>query len=154
MPKKVMRRKAADNAYLHKDFHGALSVGIEYLHRHYGAEAVREYLRQFALAFYAPLKVELRKNGLIALKKHFERVYKLEGGKIRVTYSPDELRIYVEACPAVQHMRQMNYPVARLFHETTRTVNDAICEGTPFAAELVKYDKETGYNIQKFYRWP
>jgi hypothetical protein len=154
MAKKVMRRKAVDNVYLHKDFHGALSVGIEYLHRHYGAEAVREYLRQFALVFYAPLKAQLRKEGLIALKRHFEQLYKREGGNIRVSFTPNELRIHVEACPAVTHMREKGYPVARLFHESTRTVNDAICEGTPFAAELVKYDKETGYNIQKFYRWP
>ena len=26
MPREVMRRKAADNPYLHKDFHGALSA--------------------------------------------------------------------------------------------------------------------------------
>ena len=40
MPKEKMRRKAADNPYLHKDFHGALSCGMEYLHARFGAEAV------------------------------------------------------------------------------------------------------------------
>ncbi|MFH0796159.1 MAG: hypothetical protein V2A65_03775 [Candidatus Omnitrophota bacterium] len=36
MTKETMSRKASDNIYLHKDFHGALSAGIEYLDRHYG----------------------------------------------------------------------------------------------------------------------
>ena len=49
-----MRRTASDNVYLHKDFHGALSAGIEYLHQRYGEDAVREYLRRFTLAFHAP----------------------------------------------------------------------------------------------------
>ena len=41
MPKEYIKRNAADNEYLHKDFHGALSAGIEYLHRNYSAQAVR-----------------------------------------------------------------------------------------------------------------
>lgn len=58
----------------------------------------------------------------------------------------------VKACPAVMHMRENGYPVARLFHETTKTVNEALCEGTPFEAELAEYDEETGRSVQRFYR--
>ena len=54
MAREVVRRTAQDNRYLHKDFHGALSVGLEYVEHHFGEEAVRDYLRQFARAFYAP----------------------------------------------------------------------------------------------------
>ena len=32
MPKQVMTRKAGNNVYLHKDFHGALSNGIDFIH--------------------------------------------------------------------------------------------------------------------------
>ena len=49
-------------------------------------------------------------------------------------------------------MREKGYPVAELFVETTRTVNEALCEGTPFAAELVQYDDANGHSIQRFYR--
>jgi len=152
MAKEVMRRRASDNVYLHKDFHGALSAGIEYLHEHYGEQAVRDYLRQFTLAFYAPLREQLRERGLVALKEHFERIYELEGGEVEMTLSPDELTIHVAACPAVMHMREHGYPIARLFFETTRTVNETLCEGTPFAAELVEYDEQTGRSLQRFFR--
>jgi hypothetical protein len=146
-----MRRHASDNVYLHRDFHGALSAGIEYLHRRYGAEAVRDYLRRFASSFYAPLRSDLRREGLPALRRHFEAIYRLEGVKIRIVATMDELRLEVPRCPAVAHMRRRGYRVARLWHETTRTVNEAICEGTPFAAELVSYDRKTGGSIQRFY---
>ena len=152
MPKEVIHRKASDNQYLHKDFHGALSVGLDYVRQHFGDEAVREYLRQFARSYYAPLTEALRRRGLVALKEHFEKVYADEGGQVSITLSGDELRIDVEACPAVAHMREHGYGVSPLFHETTKTVNEAICEGTPFAAELIDYDPQTGRGVQRFHR--
>ena len=86
MAKEVMRRKASDNEYLHKDFHGALSAAIDYLDEHYGPRAVRQYLRQFTLAFHAPLKEALKARGLAALKEHFEKIYNIEGGRIRIAF--------------------------------------------------------------------
>jgi len=154
MGKEVMRRRAADNPYLHKDFHGALSVGLDYLAEHYGPQAVKDYLRRFARTFYAPLIADLKKRGLAALKDHFTRVYQIEGGQPRFTLSRDELRIEVEACPAVTHMRAHGYPVSPHWVETTRTVNEALCEGTAYAAELRDYDPETGRCVQRFYRRP
>ncbi|HEY3297177.1 MAG TPA: hypothetical protein VGK34_00865 [Armatimonadota bacterium] len=152
MTKEVMRRSASDNVYLHKDFHGALSRGIDYLESNFGAEAVREYLRTFTLSFYAPLIEDLEKRGLVALKEHFENVYAIESGKAHFELSDDELIIQVEACPAVMHMRENGYKVADLFYETTRTVNEALCEGSPFEAELLSYDQETGQSKQRFSR--
>lgn len=152
MTREVMRRKASDNEYLHKDFHGALSAGITYLEEHYGEEAVREFLRTFAHTYFAPLVEDLRRHGLVALKGHFERMYEVEGGRCRIDLSDDELILSVEACPAVMHMREHGYPVARLFHETSKTVNEALCEGTPFCAEWVEYDERTGRSVQRFRR--
>lgn len=152
MTKQTMRRQAADNDYLHKDFHGALSVGIEYLHRNYGPEAVREYLRRFALSNYAPLVADINRLGLVALRDHFETIYAREGGRIRTRLTDDELVLEVEVCPAVAHMREHGYTIAQLFVETERTVNAALCEGTPFEAELVEYDPQTGRSTQRFFR--
>jgi len=152
MAREVVRKTARENRYLHKDFHGALSVGLEYLEDNFGEGSIREYLRQFTLAFYAPLTADLKRRGLVALKERFAKVYEEEGGKVAIALSEDELRIEVEACPAVTHMRERGYPVARLFHETTKTVNETICEGTSYTAELLDYDPQTGRGIQRFRR--
>lgn len=152
MAKETMRRRASDNEYLHKDFHGALSAGIDYLDQRFGGEAVRQYLRRFTCSFYAPLIGDLRARGLVALKEYFEGVYALEGGEMVSVLSEDELVLRVVASPAVVHMRERGYSVARLFRETVKTVNEALCEGTPFAAELLEYDAETGRSVQRFYR--
>lgn len=152
MAKEIMRRRASDSKYLHQDFHGALSAGIDYLDCHYGEEAVRQYLRQFTSSFYSPLIKSLKERGLIALKEHFEKIYEDEGGNLKIVLSEDEMVLKVKACPAVRHMRQQGYPVAKLFYETTKTVNETLCKDTPFSAELLEYDEQTGHSVQRFYR--
>ena len=152
--KEVMTRRAADNVYLHKDFHGALSCGIDYLHRHFGAPAVRRYLRDFTLSYFAPLRNELKIRGLVALKEHFAKGYCTEGGDAQIELQADTLTVRVQRCPAVAHMRDHGYAVAELFHETTRTVNETLCEGMPFTAELLDYDPQTGAGTQRFQRRP
>ena len=152
MSKEVMTRTASQNTYLHKDFHGAFSVGLIYVQDHFGDDAVREYLRDFARAFYAPLKASVKERGLIALKDHFEKIYDLEGGDTSIKYTNDELTIDVKVCPAVTHMRSHNYTVSPLFFETTKTVDEIICEGTPFAFEMVSYEEQTGRHVERFYR--
>jgi len=150
--KRVMRRKALDNVYLHKDFHGALSCGIDYLDSHFGEEAVRQYLHRFTRSFYAPLIREIERRGLPALRDHFERIYGIEGGEVAIEMTERELTLRVKACPAVTHMRRKGYKVARLFKETVNTVNGALCEGTGLKAELLAYDDDTGRSTQRFTR--
>jgi len=150
MSKEIMDRRAADNPYLHKDFHGALSSGIDYVADRFGERAVRDYLYQFADVYYAPLKEQMKRRGLVALKEHIENTYKTEGGRVAIDFSETEMTVRVAACPAVMHMREKGYKVSPHFVETTGTVNKAICEGTGYAAELVEYDEETGRSIQRF----
>lgn len=152
MPKLVMDRRAADNPYLHKDFHSALNCGIIYLHRHFGEQAVREYLREFALRWHAPLRQRLATEGLPALRRHFEAIYAIEGAAVCFEQTADELVVRVDACPAVMHMRGRGEEVSPLFSETTRTVNEALCEGTEYVAELVAYEGQTGRSVQRFRR--
>jgi hypothetical protein len=147
-----MTRTASDNEYLHRDFHGALSTGIAFLESRYGAEEVREYVRQFARKFYAPLIREIQRKGLSALRVHLERVYAAEGAEIGITFSEDEMLLEVPRCPAVTHMRSHGYAVAPLFFETSRTLYEALCDGSPFAAEWLKYDPETGRTRVRFSR--
>jgi hypothetical protein len=152
MPKEIITRHAADNAYLHKDFHGALSTGIAYLEQRYGAEAVRDYLHRFAATFYADVTQAINERGLIALREHLERIYKIEGGQIAIICSDNELLLEVEACPAVTHMREHDYAVAPLFYETSKTVYAAICEDTPFVSEWLRYDAGSGRSAVRFFR--
>jgi hypothetical protein len=150
--KQVMVRSAADNAYMHKDFHGALSRALIYLQERYGDEAVRDYLHQFARSFYAPLTQAVNERGLIALKEHYEQIYAIEDGTVSIALSDDDMIMSTPANPAVTYLRQHDQPVAPLFDETIRTVSTAICGGTPFTAVVLSYDESTGGCTVRFAR--
>ncbi len=152
MPTEVMDRRAADNEYLHKDFHGALSNALIYLEERFGPDAVRDYLRQFARAYYAPLRAELRERGLAAMAERLRQVYADEGADIELELGDDELIVRVAKCPAVSHMRAHGHRVSRMWRETISAVNEAICEDSAYDFDLVDFDELTGRSVQRFHR--
>lgn len=149
-----MIRTSSDNKYVHRDFHNALNLGIAYLQESYGDEAVREYLHEYAKAFYAPLTKALCDHGLNAVEEHFKAIYEAEEVPNNISFeqSKDELVMRVSRCPAISHMRKTNQTIHPLYYETTLTVNNTICEGTPYAFDLVSYDETDGASVQRFYR--
>jgi predicted ArsR family transcriptional regulator len=152
MPKEVMERRASDNEYLHRDFHGALSSALIYLQERFGPEAVREYLRDFARTYYGPLREDLSERVLEAIADRLRRVYEDEGADVCLEMTEDGLIVEVEACPAVTHMREQGYEVAPMWRETIRSVNEGICEGSAYQFELLEYDDETGASRGLFSR--
>ncbi len=152
MTKLTMTRRASDNVYLHRDFHCALNLSLEYLRVNFGVDAARDYLRRFAAACHAPLQAELRRRGLPALREYFEEIYRREGGRVRISGDENELRIAVEQCPAVEHIRRQGGLPSALYADTTRIVNESICRDTPFSFELRDYNPLTGAGLQRFYR--
>ena len=94
----------------------------------------------------------MQQRGPVALKERYEHIYKIEDGDVAFDLTGDELTIQVPACPAVMHMRKSGQPASPLFYETTKTVNETICTDTPFMAELLAYDQQTGHSVVRFAR--
>ncbi len=152
MAKKSFSQKSSDNLYFHKDFHIALNFALEYLCEQFGEEAVKEYLVEFAKSYYAPLKKEMVKRGLAAIKEHYEQIYELEGAGFNINFEKDSLTIFLKASPAVLHIKSGKHMLSPLYVETVSTVNNEICRGTPYAFELISYDEETGGYTMRFYK--
>ena len=95
MEKLNIERKAADNRYLHRDFHVSADIGIIYVGENYGDNAVKDYLTQYAKSFYKPLAEEVKAKGLVALKENFENVYKKEEWSeyLHTTLTENELKV-------------------------------------------------------------
>ncbi len=152
MPKQTMTRKSSDNPYLHKDFHILLNHGIDYLHKNIGEEAVREYLTQFASAYYSPFKRDIKNKGLLAIKEHYERIYEIEGALFDINFSQDELIIHLQASPAVMHIKAKGHPVSELYRETVATVIKTICQDTTYDSEMLEYHEDNGAYRIRFFR--
>ncbi len=136
---------------VHKDFHGVLSFGLQFLEEHYGIDAVREFLSGLTETVYTAFVEDVRARGLAAIEDHWQTVFQLEGGDFDVRAEGDTLELRVNRCPAVTHLQEQGFLVAEHFCEHTRMVNEAVCAAAGFTAE-VEYDQEAGRCVQRFRR--
>lgn len=138
-------------ANVHKDFHGALSYGLQFLEERHGREALEAFLGGLAGTVYRPLVDNLRARGLNALEDHWRRIFDLEEGGYAITREDGALVLTVTRCPAIHHMRGHGYGVAAHFCESTRLVNEAVCAAAGYACST-EYDQEHGRCVQRFWR--
>jgi len=140
--------------HVHKDFHGALSFGLQFLLDRYGPEEMEAYLRRVAEEVYRPLRERLKREGLSALEEHWRKVFTLEGCRegedFALSYEDGVLVLKVHRCPAIHHIRNRGYRLADRFCESTRIVNEGICRPVGYGCS-VEYDQEAGRCVQRFY---
>lgn len=147
----VLECNSSDNQYLHKDFHGALCYAIKYLDQTFGPETVSEYLRQVGMENFSPLITALKKDGLVALERHFKHVFELEGGDAKFKREDNCLVINVSKCPAIAHLKSTGQLFTERYCETTVNVNIAICEAAGYQCSC-EYQPGAGYCVQKFWK--
>lgn len=138
-------------ANVHKDFHGALSYGIQFVDQNYGLEGLRDFLSGLAETVYKPLVEDVRRRGLEALRDHWQTVFALENGDVNLRMEDETLVLTVRACPAIGHMKAHGYAIAGRFCEHTRIVNEAVCRAAGYASD-VEYDQAAGRCVQRFRR--
>lgn len=146
MGKLIMERKAADNKYLHRDFHVTADQGIRYIGEQYGDAAVVEYLSNFAAKFYSLLINDVREHGLSPLKEYFEMIYLAEEASdvLTTNLSDDKLTVQISQCPAVRFMKSIGHTPCPWYGETTKTVYKVIAEKSGLDFNLSYYEVDTG----------
>lgn len=146
MEPRIIERSAADNKYLHRDFHKTLELGIAYLGQEFGEESVIEYLTIFTKQYYGPLIQSIKENGLSSLAKYFIELYEAEEASdaLSICMSPEKLEVNIAYCPAIRHFATMGYTPSPWFPETTATVHRVLAEETGLSYQQLSYDVSTG----------
>lgn len=154
MDKLIFDIKAGENKYLHKDFHVTGDNGLIYVGEHYGDNGVREYLTDFAKAYYKPLFEAYKKEGLKALMEQQQKLYEAEEMPevFHAELSDDRLTVIVDRCPAVTFMKEHGYTPSKWYIELTRTVNMAIADELDLGFSLEYYNEENGACKYSYFR--
>ncbi len=141
-----MERKAADNKYLHRDFHKTLDLGLTYLAERYGEGSVTDYLRRVTEVYYAPLLEAVRRDGLGALAQHIEGTYEAEETPdvCHTRIADGVLTVSIDACPVLAHFKKIGYQASPYFVQTTDAVNRVIAEHAGLSYHMDFYEPETG----------
>ena len=74
----VMDRRAADNKYLHRDFHLYMNMGVDYLGRKFGGAVVDALSCALCQGVSPPLAEKIRAEGLPALQENIAATYAAE----------------------------------------------------------------------------
>jgi len=149
---RIMERKASDNKYLHKDFHLALNLMMQYLYDNFGKEALVNYLEDYSRAFYSLINKELKTGDISVLARYFTDIYRKEEWPVRINSGKDFVEIEQDACPAMSHIIQKGSNPCPHYAETYNTVYKTLCENTPFEYTLEYFDERTGACRQAFRR--
>lgn len=135
---------------VHKDFHGVMSYLIKFIRDNHGEQHMETFFTRAAAYIYKPLIERIKKNNLIEMKKHLEKVFTMEGGKFDIDYENGEITFKVSRCPAIWHMKDHNNEIDKDFCKcSTEIVNKSIAKecGYNFSVE---YDQGKGQCIQRF----
>lgn len=149
---KIMKRRAADNTYLHKDFHQSMNILLIYILEHYGKGKLIEYLSAYARSYHKPLHDKLKGGDLRAMYDYLNEVYEKEKWPVRIEFDKikREIMFQQDACPGMTQIKLMDAEPCAFYHETYNTVYKTICDGTPFKYHLISFDIETGACKQIF----
>lgn len=136
---------------VHKDFHGAMSYGLKYVHDSYGDSGVKEYLEELANTVYSPLSENLARKGLKVLENHWKKIFNLEEADCKLFYKDNVLNLRINKCPAISHMKKYNYEIFNKFCEHCKILNDEICRNAGYQSSI-EYAQNKGKCLQKFWK--
>jgi len=150
----VMDLKEGEHKYLHRDFHLIGDMALRYCGEKYGDNGVKEFLRIFAAANYAPLIEDAKKRGLTAIREKLEKVYGIEEAPevLHAGQTDSELAVTVDRSPVIAYMRSLGQEPSKYYVEETRTLYEAIADACGLGFELLYYRDDGGAKYRFFKR--
>lgn len=151
----IMDRKAADNEYFHRDFHSSMNMGIEYVGKNYGTEAVREYLTTYTNHVYRPLIESMQKRpALDVLEEKIRDTYRKEKAEdaLQIERTGSRMTVRIAYCPAVRHLHETGRVVSKWYPCTTEVVMEVLAAHAGLRFTMEAYDEQTGaatYTFEK-----
>ena len=148
----VLEVKAAEREYFHPDFHSSMNMGLEYVGSKHGVEALERYLVHYTENVHVKTVEAMKADALAALSKLIADTYRAEHAENAVSLENDgkTLRVTVQYCPAVRHLRKTGREVSRYFSYSTSAVMQTLATLGGVRFEMLSYDEKTGAAVYCF----
>lgn len=142
----ILEIKSKDTEYFHPDFHSSLNMGIDYLGKIHGEDALVEYLVRYTENVYKKVIEEMKASPLSALEKMIRNTYELEKATDALTVISNEnsLEINISYCPAVKHLRKTGRDVSKWFSYSTEIVMKTLAQKANLNFKFKSYNIESG----------
>jgi hypothetical protein len=121
-------------------------MGIDYLGKVHGVEALTEYLTIYTKNVYRKVIEEMKASPLSALEKMIRNTYKLEKASdaLEINSDGDTLNVKISYCPAVKHLRKTGREVSEWFSYSTEIVMRTLAQKANLDFKFKSYNAESG----------
>lgn len=142
----VQEITSKNSEYFHPDFHSSLNMGIDYVAREHGEEALRAFLTRYTKNVYIRTLEAMEADPLGALEALIRDTYAKEKATDLLTAERTDatLKIRVAHCPAVKHLRKTGREVSAWFPLATEVVMQTLAEHGGLRFTMLSYDADTG----------
>ena len=148
----VQEITSKNSEYFHPDFHSSLNMGIDFVAREHGVEALRAFLTRYTENVYGRTIAAVKAQGLPALAAMIRDTYEKEKApdKLTLTLTENTLTVAVTECPGVKHLRSTGRDVSPWYGCTTEMVMQTIAHRCGLVFTMLRYDEETGAAAYRF----
>ena len=148
----VMAITSTDSEYFHPDFHSSLNMGIDYVAKEHGEDALRAFLTQYTRNVYGRVLEKIQTDPLGAIEDNIRNTYRLEKAEdaLAVERTETSLAVHIHYCPAVRHLRKTGRDVSAWFRLSTEVVMDTFARHGGLRFTMESYDEATGEAKYRF----
>lgn len=150
----ILQYKSSNLAYLHRDFHSSMNMGVEFVGKEYGEQALIEYLQMYTKHYYVREIEAIRDRPFGVIAGMIRTTYEKEQASDVLHIAEDEtsLVVRIDFCPAVKHLHDTGRIVSKWFPYTTSAVMQTMADVANLTFSMDAYDEETGaakYSFRK-----
>lgn len=142
----VIHISSKNTEYFHRDFHSSMNMGIDYVAKEHGEQALRDYLTMYTHHVYKPVFEAMEENPLNAIEEKIRETYRLEKAEdaLEITRTERGFTVRILYCPAVKHLHDTRRDVSDWFSLSTEVVMQTLADRAGLTFRMEKYDAATG----------
>lgn len=132
----------------HADFYFAINATFRFILDRCGMEGLRRYWQEMGAQYAAPVSERWRNGGLSEVAEYWRAFFAAEpGANVEVSEHDDEVRLDVQVCPAIKHLRDNGREIVPCFCQHCHFVSEAIANP---AGLTVRVSGGNGSCVQRF----
>ncbi len=139
--------KAQTAEYFHRDFHSSLNMGVDFVAKEHGLDALIAFLEKYTKDVYIPVIKEMETAGALkAIENNIVKTYTLEKALdvLHIESDDQSMKVKIDYCPAVKHLHETGRVVSDYFKYSTEVVMRTLAEIGGLSFTMESYNEETG----------
>ena len=111
------------------DFYAAINATFRFIERRFGMEGLRRYWVDLGRAYYAPVSLRWKQQGLVGVAEYWRAFFAAEpAAEVTVHATENEVAVEVRKCPAIHYLRQHQREIVPHFCQHCYFVSQAAGE--------------------------